>query len=93
MAFDYGKDTLGIKNPFVFEGVVILIKGAVICLLGVLLLLDVRATLESASRAGGWVVMCASLLFLFTGIVYLVEGGNEIFPIPDRPQRTCRPHR
>lgn len=79
MAFDYGKDTLGIKNPFKFEGILILIKGGIITTLGILLIFDVRATLEMGSKANAWIELGVALVFLSLGLIFLVSGGMKLF--------------
>lgn len=79
MAFDYGKDTLGIKNPFKFEGFLVMGKGAIITLLGILLIFDVRATLELGSKSTAWIELGAALVFLVFGLKFLIEGGMKLF--------------
>lgn len=79
MAFDYGKDTLGIKNPFKFEGFLVLVKGGIITALGILLIFDVRSTLELGSKSTAWIELGAALLFLVFGLKFLVEGGMKLF--------------
>jgi len=50
MAYDFGANTLGIKNPFKTEGLVKSIAGAAICILGIISL--VGRISESQARYG-----------------------------------------
>ena len=79
MAFDYGKDTLGIENPFKFEGFLVLLKGAIITVLGILLIFDVRSTLEMISKTTAWIELGAAILFLVFGLKFLIEGSMKLF--------------
>ena len=40
MAYDYGSQTLGINNPFRFEGVMRIIAGVIIAVMGVVPLIS-----------------------------------------------------
>ncbi len=79
MAFDYGKDTLGIKNPFKFEGFLVLIKGILITILGIILIFHVRATIGQGLKLEAWVEMAGAILFLGLGLNYAVKGGMKLF--------------
>lgn len=46
MAYDFGSQTLGIRNPFKAEGAVIAVRGALVTLLGLYSLLRVAGLVD-----------------------------------------------
>ncbi|MFG1488145.1 hypothetical protein ABMA58_02710, partial [Oceanospirillum sp. HFRX-1_2] len=78
MAYDFGSEALGIKNPFKTEGKIRLVAGLVISALAVLPLLKVAPTLaDNPARAWGYVAI--GLFLLTWGLRTLAAAGMQLF--------------
>lgn len=78
MAYDFGSEALGIKNPFKTEGKIRLVAGFVISALAVLPLLKVAPTLaDNPARAWGYVAI--GLFLLTWGLRTLATAGMQLF--------------
>jgi len=78
MAFEYGSDTLGIKNPFKFEGFILTIRGLIVTLLGIIALFSVKDLVASGAKEAGWLSLGIGLLLLGNG---LVASGRGLFKV------------
>ena len=76
MAFEYGSDTLGIKNPFKFEGLILTIRGVIVTVLGVVALLAVKDLVAEGAKEAGWLSLGIGVLLLGNGVV---AAGRGIF--------------
>ncbi|MGX5201236.1 hypothetical protein [Aliikangiella sp. IMCC44632] len=74
MAFEYGSDTLGIKNPFKFEGLILTIRGAIVTILGVVAILAVKDLVNEGDKAAGWLSLGMGVLLLGNGVVAAARG-------------------
>lgn len=66
MSFEYGSSSLGIKNPFKFEGKVLIIAGSLISFVGIYLLFSVSEDLK-ASAMLGWKDVSVGVMILLWG--------------------------
>lgn len=66
MSFEYGSSSLGIKNPFKFEGKVLIVAGSLISLVGIYLLFSVNGDLK-ASTMLGWKDVSVGVMILLWG--------------------------
>ncbi|QFI36871.1 hypothetical protein FR932_02965 [Moritella marina ATCC 15381] len=78
MAYDFGANTLGIKNPFKTEGLVKSIAGAAICILGIISLLSVSASLK-VDMVSAWVDAVLGLMLLTWGLRHMGVGLFQLF--------------
>ncbi|MCW8880637.1 MAG: hypothetical protein OQK51_26545 [Kangiellaceae bacterium] len=78
MAFEYGSDTLGIKNPFKFEGLVLTVRGLIVTVLGVIALMEVKDLVAEGAKVAGWLSLGLGILLLGNG---LVATGRGLFKI------------
>jgi len=74
MAFEYGSDTLGIRNPFKFVGFVQAIRGLILTVLGVITLLSVSSLVQQGDKTSGWLSLLIGLLLLSQGVIALGSG-------------------
>ena len=74
MAFEYGSDTLGIKNPFKFEGLVLTVRGLIVTVLGVVALLAVKDLVAGGAKEAGWLSLAIGVLLLGNGVVAIGRG-------------------
>jgi len=78
MAYDFGTNTLGIKNPFKPEGVAKTITGIAICILGVFPLLSISADLE-LDMVKAWKNAALGLFLLTWGFRHMGVGLFQLF--------------
>ncbi|MDX2320502.1 MAG: hypothetical protein QNK26_07875, partial [Moritella sp.] len=78
MAYDFGANTLGIKNPFKTEGLVKSIAGTAICILGVISLLGVADSLK-VDMVSAWVDAILGLMLLTWGLRHMGVGLFQLF--------------
>ncbi len=78
MAFEYGSDTLGIKNPFKFEGLVLSIRGIIVTLLGIVALFAVKELVSSGAKFAGWMSLGMGVLLLSNGLIATARGLFKI---------------
>lgn len=74
MAFEYGSDTLGIKNPFKFEGLILTIRGLIVTTLGAIALMSVQELVANESKLAGWLTLAIGILLLGNGIAAAGRG-------------------
>jgi hypothetical protein len=79
MAFNYGRKTLEIKNPFKTEGLLDLIFGIFTLLLGVLFVFRVRVSISSGLQVLAWLELVLSVVFIIVGIRAIVIGSVRLF--------------
>lgn len=79
MAFDYGKDTLGIKNPFKLEGFLELARGLLILIIGIILVFNISSDLNSGLKSTAWLKLGIALSFLSWGVYSLIRGSFYVF--------------
>ena len=79
MAYDFGSQSLGIKNPFKFDGTIKTLAGILICLLAFIPLLQVSGALQE-SKILGWGNAIAGLILLVSGVRHI-----STFPLFCRP--------
>ena len=78
MAFEYGSDTLGIKNPFKFQGLILTIRGLIVTVLGIVALLAVKDLVSQGDKLAGWLTLGMGIILLGNG---LVATGTGLFKI------------
>jgi hypothetical protein len=74
MAFEYGSDTLGIKNPFKFEGFVLTLRGVFVTILGVIALFAVKDLVANGAKLAGWLSLAIGILLLSNGVIATGRG-------------------
>ncbi len=74
MAFEYGSDTLGIKNPFKFEGFVLTVRGVFVTILGVIALFAVKDLVANGAKLAGWLSLAIGILLLSNGVIATGRG-------------------
>ncbi len=78
MAYDFGSQTLGIKNPFKLEGLTKLISGLVVFAAGVIVLLGVADNLQQSNIAG-WGNAIIGFLLVTLGARHAGVGIFQLF--------------
>lgn len=78
MAYDFGSQTLGIQNPFKFEGFGKCASGAVIFLFGIYPLLQVASALKQ-DKVTGFAYAIVGFLFLVFGAKRFAIGLFQLF--------------
>ena len=78
MAYDFGANTLGIKNPFKTEGLIKSVTGAAISVLGIISLLDVADSLKT-DMVSAWVAAILGLTLLTWGLRHTGIGLFQLF--------------
>ena len=78
MAFEYGSDTLGIKNPFKFEGLILTVRGVIVTILGIIALLAVKDLVAEGAKTAGWLSLAIGIFLLGNGVV---ATGRGLFKI------------
>jgi hypothetical protein len=78
MAYDFGSQSLGIKNPFKFDGTIKTLAGILICLLALIPLLHVSGALQT-SKILGWGNAIAGLILLVSGVRHIAQGLFQLF--------------
>lgn len=79
MSFEYGSQTLGIKNPFRFEGIVMAVLGLSVTMLGVILLFSIGQQVAEGNKIQAWLSMGVGALLLLFGIFSLGKGAFRFF--------------
>ncbi|MEA1787517.1 hypothetical protein U1E44_15550 [Arenibacter sp. GZD96] len=79
MAFNYGKQTLDIKNPFKTEGLLDVVFGTLVVLLGIILVFRVRISIASGAQLLAWLELIVSVVFLAVGIRAIIVGSVRLF--------------
>ena len=79
MAFDYGSQTLGIRNPFRFEGAITAVRGGLIAALGVYALLRVAGLVGQQREVEGWLHAGFGVVLLIWGLTALGAGLLKVF--------------
>ena len=79
MSYDYGSQSLGIANPFRFEGALIALRGALLGLTGLYSLLQVAGLVNRGRELEGWISAGLGLLLLVWGLVALGQGLFKLF--------------
>ncbi len=74
MAFEYGSETLGIRNPFKFEGSVLTIRGLIVTALGIFALLAVKDLVAEGARTAGWLTLGVGVFLLGSGVLAIGKG-------------------
>ncbi|WP_238526897.1 hypothetical protein [Brumicola nitratireducens] len=78
MAYDFGSQTLGIKNPFKKEGLFKAIAGVLVALLGVFTLVQVASELK-ADKVVGWAYVIIGFYLLLSGMRHTSVGFIQLF--------------
>lgn len=79
MAYDFGSQTLGIRNPFKAEGAVIAVRGALVTLLGLYSLLRVAGLVDKGQQIEGWLSGALGLALLVWGLAATASGLFKVF--------------
>ena len=79
MSFEYGSETLGIKNPFRVEGLLFSIRGLIVAAMGAYLLFTVKGVVHGGSTVQAWGHMIVGLVLLAGGLTALGRGGFKTF--------------
>ncbi|MBT7444724.1 MAG: hypothetical protein HN790_12250 [Methylococcales bacterium] len=78
MAYEYGSNDLGIKNPFRVEGLVRGIQGFLISGLGIYGLLQVKPLVASGDKIDAWLTMGICIALLVMGLTALFRGTFQM---------------
>ena len=78
MAYDYGSNTLGIKNPFRLEGILKSMAGALIIIIGVYALFNVSSALQT-NMIRAWMNTITGFLLIGWGIKHITSGLFQVF--------------
>ncbi len=78
MAYDFGSQTLGIKNPFKKEGLFKAIAGALVALIGVYTLIQVSGALKE-DKVIGWTYAIIGFYLLVSGARHTGVGFFQLF--------------
>ncbi|MGQ8364469.1 hypothetical protein [Glaciecola sp. 1036] len=78
MAYDFGSQTLGIKNPFKTEGKLRTVTGVLLLLAGIVPLLNVATTLPS-DPAYAYAYAIAGFILVAAGITHIGIGLFQLF--------------
>lgn len=73
MAFDYGSESLGIRNPFKAEGLLRAVRGLIVTLMGLYPLLQVASVINQ-DKALAWVYAIIGFILLASGLRALGSG-------------------
>lgn len=73
MAFDYGSESLGIRNPFKAEGLLRACRGLIVTLLGIYPLLQVAAVIQH-DKTQAWVYAAVGFILLASGLRAMGSG-------------------
>ena len=79
MSYDYGSQTLGIRNPFRFEGSLIATRGALVALGGFYGLFQVAGLVNRGRDLEGWICAGLGLLLVIWGLTALGQGLLKVF--------------
>lgn len=77
MSFEHGSQSLGIKNPFKFEGSLRAVRGALTSLLGIYLLTNVAGWVQEYPMTG-WTYALLGFTFLADGLWILGRGLMQL---------------
>lgn len=77
MAFDYGSESLGIRNPFKMEGFIRACRGLIVTLMGVYPLLQVAEVIQQ-DKALAWVYAIIGFVLLSGGLRSLGGGSFQM---------------
>ncbi|GAC29724.1 hypothetical protein [Brumicola pallidula] len=78
MAYDFGSQTLGIKNPFKKEGLFKAVAGVLVALLGIFTLIQVASELK-ADKVVGWAYVIIGFYLLISGVRHTSVGFIQLF--------------
>jgi hypothetical protein len=78
MAYDFGSQTLGIKNPFKKEGLFKAVAGVAVALLGIYTLIQVAETLKT-DKIVGWSYAIIGFYLLISGARHTGVGFFQLF--------------
>ena len=79
MPYEYGSQQINIPNPFRFEGIVVALRGALLLLLGLLVLFQVRALVSDGQRVLGVIETIGGMLLLGLGVLGIYVGLYRVF--------------
>lgn len=78
MAYDFGSQTLGIKNPFKKEGLYKAISGAIVALIGIYTLIQVADALK-IDKIAGWGYAIIGFYLMLSGARHTGAGFFQLF--------------
>ena len=79
MAYDFGSQSLGIRNPFRIEGALVALRGGLILALGIYCLFQVAGLVDGRREVEGWLHAGLGLALLVWGLVALGNGLLKVF--------------
>lgn len=79
MAFNYGKKTLDIKNPFKTEGKLDLVFGIITLVLGIIQAFLIRNSINSGFQKLAWLELVFSIILIGIGIRAIIMGSLRLF--------------
>ncbi|MCJ8169459.1 hypothetical protein [Atopomonas sediminilitoris] len=79
MAYDFGSQTLGIRNPFRVEGALIALRGGLTLALGLYCLLQVAQLVDGRREVEGWLHAGVGLGLLIWGLIATGNGLLKVF--------------
>lgn len=79
MAYDFGSQTLGVRNPFRVEGALIAVRGGLTLALGIYCLFQVAQLVDSRREVEGWLHAGVGLTLLIWGLVATGNGLLKVF--------------
>jgi len=79
MAFNYGKKTMEIGNPFKTEGILDLFLGIGTLILGLFSVFEVRVSIGAELKILAWFELVVAIVFLTIGLRSLIVGCMRLF--------------
>lgn len=79
MAYDFGSQSLGIRNPFRIEGALVALRGSLVLALGLFCLFQVAGLVEGRREIEGWLNAGLGLALLVWGLIALGDGLLKVF--------------
>lgn len=79
MSYDYGSTTIEVRNPFKLEGVLQATRGAIVAVLGIILVFSMREQVVAAGLVTGWVKLIGAVALLSIGIYGIAAGLLRVF--------------
>ncbi|GAB5388397.1 MAG: hypothetical protein Alpg2KO_13650 [Alphaproteobacteria bacterium] len=79
MSFEYGSRQIEIGNPFKLEGIFYALRGALIAILGGILIFSVRETVTADASLIGWLQFGTGIALLSLGLAAVGLGALKMF--------------
>lgn len=77
MSFDYGRETLGIRNPFKVQGWLRASRGLIVLVLGGYALTTIQPLVEAGQQAEAWAALVVAIVLTVAGLKGLLGGSYQ----------------